>query len=150
MSLDLIVSAVARELDIPSLAINEHGVCSFVVDGRLEINLEQGVLDDSLHLYATVGRQPAGGLETFYAMLLEAQLFGKEVGSGMAFGLDKATGEILLGHKLRLSSLSEEAFLPLLEEFLNWAEHWTERLSGMQEDTLPTTELEGLGHFIRA
>lgn len=150
MSLDLIVSTVAQELNIPGLAINEHGVCAFVVDGRLEVNLEAGLLDDSLHLYCTVGRAPASGLEEFYAVLLEAQLFGKEVGPGMAFGLDRATGEILLGLKLRLPGLSAEAFLPMLEEFLNWAEHWSVRLSGTEEEVPAAAELESMGHLIRA
>ena len=150
MSFDLIVSAVAQELNLPDLSAHEGGVCQLVVEGSLEITLEAGVLDDSLHLYATVGSTPASGQAEFYAALLEAQLFGKEVGPGISFGLDKTTGEILLGQKLRLSSVTPESFLPVLGEFINWAEHWTERLRGLEPAASASSGLDSVSHFIRA
>ncbi len=152
MSLEQLLSALATELDLPDLVLNDNGTCQLTIDDKLSVTIEEAPQDDSAHVYATVGRAPDSDREEFFAALLEAQLFSREVGDGCTLGLDRATDEILLCRKLRLTNLDEAGFSSALTEFLNWSEHWLEKLAG---DITEPQEPEGDGftlneHFIRA
>ncbi|GEP43703.1 type III secretion system chaperone [Brevifollis gellanilyticus] len=152
MSLEQLLASLATELDLPDLALSENGTCQLTFDDKLSITIEQAPQEDSAHVYATVGRAPESDREDFFAALLEAQLFSREVGEGCTLGLDRSTDEVLLCRKLRLADLDEAGFSSALTEFMNWSEHWLEKLAG---DITGPQEPESDGftlndHFIRA
>lgn len=154
MSLDQLILTLATELQLPELSLNANGTCQLVMDDNLAITIEDAPLERSAHLYAKVASTPDTGREDFFAALLEAQLFGREVGEGCAFGYERATGEILLCRKISLGAVDESTFSQILTEFVNWAEHWSTKLSGSEEESTKS-ELSGDGfslheHFIRA
>jgi hypothetical protein len=129
MHLAELLQSLGERLRIEGLQLNDQGVCRLVIGESLEINIEHASVEDSVHVYAVLGKAPDFDREKFFAGLLEAQHFAREIGEGCAFGLDSATGEILLHRKMTVSNLTEETLQQALNEFVNWAEHWQEKLS---------------------
>lgn len=150
MSLALLLRTVATELDLPDLKLNSDGVCQLTVEGRLTLSIEDAPLEHSAHFYTVLIRAPDAGREEFFASLLDAQLFGREIGEGISFGFDRATGEILLCRKLTVAQLTPEAFSQALTEFINWAEHWQEKLSRQEPSAGSFSTAPVQEHFIRA
>ncbi len=155
MLLAELLREVAEDLGLPELTLNASGVCQVVVDGHLEVTLEEVPLEQSVHIYSAVASVPDSGREEYFASLLEAQLFGREIGEGAAFGFDRDAGDILLCRKLSLTDMDGERLAAALNEFVNWAEHWKTKLSSFtapefdrqdpfQRDTFSHE------HFIRA
>lgn len=135
MPLDELLAALAEKLQAPALSLNEAGVCRIVIGGKLGISMEKSAYDDAVIIYSLLGNVPAENREAFYARLLSAQLYSREIGEGCSFGLDEETGEIVLCRKLGLAGVDVDAFHAALSEFANWAEYWNERLA------LPEAEL---------
>ena len=132
MHLQNLLNSIARDLELPSLDLNPSGVCQFTVDGHMTVIIEEDSLENSVHLYAGVGRVPDYERELFYAELLQAQLFHREIGEGCALGLHAESGEIILCRKLGISNLDEASFSNNLSEFINWADYWMEKLNPLK------------------
>jgi hypothetical protein len=152
-SLDELLSAVSGQDGLPNLTTNDQGVCQFRVDDRLTITLEAIPQEPAAHLYTVLCHAGESGREDLFASLLEAHLFGRELGDGLAFGYDPATAEILLYRRLTAHEMSEEAFLAALSTFINWADHWSEKLTQGSDSTVPDQAMHQslpLDHLIRA
>lgn len=149
MSLDQLLRYVSQETGLPDLSLNSHGVCQFTVDDSIVITVEDAPLQSSAHFYSTIAHAPDSQRETLFATLLEAQLFGREIGEGSAFGFERSTGEILLCRTLRIDGVDNDGFAEALSEFIAWAEHWHSKLKGFSE-TSTTTVSEVPTFFIRA
>lgn len=151
MSSEELIAALAAEIQTPDLTLNAQGVCQFTIDGGLLINIEESKLEQRLHLYAEIASVPAVERETFYAGLLSAQLFGQEIGEGCSFGLDESSESILLCRSISSANQEPEDFIQAVEEFINWAEHWQQKLSGNAEaEESAAAEEEPRENFIRA
>lgn len=150
MSLSDLLLEVAESLGLPDLRLNPSGVCQ-LVDGALEVTLEEVPIERVVHLYSVVARVPDHDREAFYARLLEAQLFGREIGENMRFGLEAATQEVLLCQQLSLDGLEAASLISAISQMLNWAEHWQDRLGTPEDAAEMSPEVDpSLGHFIRA
>ena len=151
MPLNHLLASLPPELGLQELVSDAHGICELVIDHQLKVLLEEELQDQSLHLYSVVATVPDADAGTLLATLLEGQLFGREIGAGMAFGLDRATGDVLLWRKLSSEGLEPEAFNEALTEFINWAEHWQAKLSADAMDGSSLSEAATpTEHFIRA
>lgn len=153
MSFETLVASVGEALNISDLRLNENKVCEFTVDERLTVSIEASTFDDAAHFYALVTRALETGREEFYAQLLEAQLYNRELGEGIAFGLDQETGEISLNRKLSLAGVENESFLAALNEFVNWADYWQQKLADPNASVAQPTSDENAfssANFIRA
>ena len=150
MSLDQLLRHVFEDLGIPELALNGHGVYQITTEEGVIVSIEDAPLEGSAHFYATIATAPDMDREALFSTLLEAQLFGSEVGEGLAFGFERSSGEILLCRKLRIDSIDPEPFGLALNEFIAWAEHWQKKLA--QLDTTPVSDvsMEQSMHFLRA
>lgn len=126
--LENLISAIAEQYKIEGLRMNENGVCKMLVEGRLEIYIEDAPMDQRAHMYCMIARAPESQVQAFYETLLGAQLFGREMGMGCCFGLSKETGELFLNRTIRPEGMSEEDFVEALSEFINWADHWSLKL----------------------
>ena len=134
MHLSDLLQALGQSLKVDGLELNDRGVCRLLLDGKLELNIEHAPVEDAVHLYSTLGKAPDVERESFFASLLEAQHFAREIGEGCAFGLDASTGDVLLHRKLSVGDLNEETFYQALNEFANWGDHWRAKLSGEHSD----------------
>ncbi|GAA5149638.1 hypothetical protein GCM10023213_47610 [Prosthecobacter algae] len=151
MSLSEILASLPPELGLQDLASDANGICELAVDDRLKILIEEEPQTLSLHLYSVVASVAEMDAVPAFATVLEAQLFGREIGEGMAFGLDQATSEIVLWRKMYSGNLEPDTFAEALTEFINWAEHWQTRLGteGMSHSDL-NLESTANEFFIRA
>lgn len=150
MSLEQLVQGLAEETGIQNLELNRHGLCQFTLDGGLTVTLEDAPPERCAHVYAVIARVPETGVEELYATLLSAQLFGRGTGDGCAFGLDRATGEILFCTRMFPQDLDAPAFSATLNEFINWAEHWRSTLAEQPEPAASEAADSMPSHLIRA
>ena len=150
MSLHQLLRHVSEDLGIPELALNSNGVCQINVDEGVTLSIEDLPSDGSAQIYATVANASQSERETLFSTLLEAQLFGREIGDGMAFGLERSSGDILLCRKIRVDGADPEAFGMVLNEFVAWAEHWQKKLSQLDTDPVADVSSEHSMHFLRA
>lgn len=149
MTLALLVQQLADHLPLPGLSLNEQGVCQIRVEGSLTLTLEEVPGQDLAHVYAVLAPLPSSGpdREGVLLALLGGQLFGRELGAGLSFGVDEAAGEILLQSTLTPSMMDVGMLNLALGEFASWAGHWQARL-GTPSGGEPRLD-EGLA-FVRA
>lgn len=150
MSLDQLLRHVSTELGLPDFRLNANGVCQFTVDDGVVITIEDAPLERSAHFYSTIASVPDSQRDTLFATLLEAQLFGREIGEGSAFGFERSAGEILLCRKIRIDAVEADAFAEALSEFIAWAEHWQSKLKEFTETPSIASNEEATQFFIRA
>src|SRR4051812_46444740 len=116
MDLKDLVEQLAGALKIDGLSLDENRMAAITVD-ELKITIEGTPLDDAVLFYSVVATLPEGGRETFYEMLLEAQLFFREMGEGSCLGVDVAAAEVVLCRKLNLAEIDVARFQSALNEF---------------------------------
>lgn len=151
MSLAHLIHSLAAELQLPALSLSPNGSCQIVIDSKMAVTIEDASLERCVHFYATVGLAPASSLSEFFATLLEAQLFGREIGEGCSFGYARTTSEIVLCRKLSLAGMTESEFAQAMTEFINWTEHWSDKLSQVEPPDRPAGDgFTHHEHFIRA
>ena len=144
-SLDTFVAHVGSLLNSPGLHLNQHRICRFTLDEKLEVAIEECNPPDAAHCYAVIAQLPASGRERIYTSMLEGQLFGAQIGDGMRFGLDSVEGEVLIERRISLQGLDNGEFTAALEEFVNWAFFWTDKLQPMLEpDQYPAADAPAL------
>lgn len=151
MQLHQLIASLPAELDLPTLTPDDQGLCGFTIDDRFQVTLEEDPLEQVLHLYSVMTQMPEVNASPLLGRLLEAQLFGREIGEGMAFGYDRETGEILLCRRLPMADLEADRFGEVLTEFINWADHWHSELREGQDPAVQAGENEAVpGHFLKA
>jgi len=135
-----------------SLALDDAGLARIIVDGSLPVDFELDEANERLLVYAVIGILPPGGArEQLFEELLGANLFGAQTGPCFP-AFDRERNETLLWF-----ALGEDAHLDAaataLENLVQQAEHWRDRLAGLQGGApaaaaaAPTTVLDG---FVRA
>lgn len=148
MSLESLVEELGAALQVAGLALNENRMAALQI-GSLKVTLEGTPLDDAVLIYSPVGALPESGRESLYATLLTAHLYYQEMGEGCCLGVDSVSGEIVLSRRLSLAGVDAGRLQEVLNEFVNWAEHWTSRLSADGSgDTEESSDQEMTG-FIR-
>ncbi|MBF5005831.1 type III secretion system chaperone [Diaphorobacter caeni] len=121
-----------------AIAFNEQGVASFDVDGQLVMQLERVRDDRALQLYAGVGLVPAMHREALYRQALEANLFGGETRDSV-LSIDPDSNELMLSQLVQPSVVSDHDFVALLDDFIEVALRWQERLKAIRWQ-LPTSD----------
>ncbi|WP_050030156.1 type III secretion system chaperone [Verrucomicrobium sp. BvORR034] len=130
MNFEDLLDLTAQELGLESLAPADTGVAALRVDDQLTVLMEKSPFNhETVAVYASLGSAPASGREAFFEVLLEAQLFDSEVAPGTSFGLLRETGEVFLNRSYALANASAEEFVEVLNQFVNWAVHWKQRLA---------------------
>lgn len=145
------IAELGREIGIPDLELDEYGYCCFML-GEHVVNIET---DDNgiIFLYSNIGDLPEKGREAFYEMLLNANYFCQQTAGG-TLGVDSQADIVLYMMQAHESSLDGTAFLQMLENFINTAVTWSERIkdfsseasgsSGKDRERLePGTEFQG-------
>jgi hypothetical protein len=134
-SLQVMLRDFGEGLGLPDFGLDEYGFSSLVIDEIL-LNLETDESNESIMIYANVGKIPVEGSLEFYELLLEADFFSKGT-AGATLGIDKRANIVILAYLLPTNGLSLHRFHRTIENFTNMAEWWSEKIAafGSQEPT---------------
>ncbi|EXJ15660.1 type III secretion system chaperone [Imhoffiella purpurea] len=137
MTFDELTRSLSDRLGLPDLAANREGMIRLAFAGDVEVDIEPEADGDALHIYTRLGPQTED--PEVLARLLAANLFGRETG-GAVIALDDFLKELLLARTFALGTLDADAFLAALEEFVNYAELWRDRLASGDLTRYPERE----------
>lgn len=143
----LLLADLGGLVGISSLALNEKGQCTLVVDERIEIGLSFNDGDDSMIVASVVGRMPAEAASDVYAMLLDANFFWRGTG-GATLGVERDSGAIVLVEPVALPGLQIGRLEARLGGFVKAAREWTDRLSAPTDVSEATAETFKAGDII--
>src|SRR5262245_1513227 len=149
MALDKLLETLSERTKNADITLGPLGTCRLLVDGKIGLTIEKTQTGDGAILYCVVANVPEVGREQFYLRLLRAQLFYAEIGEGCAFGVDPATNEVLLNRRVAFEGMTGDRFYAVVNEFVNWAEHWQNQLSGDQmPEPIDSGSLESMHQFL--
>jgi hypothetical protein len=121
-----LMRALGADVGIPDLALDEAHCCTLAFDSVV-VNFELDESSGQLFFYANLGPMPAAGSRV-YEQLLEGNLLWKDTG-GATLSLDREGSRVMLHQGLPAERLSEVDFKAAVEQFVNVAEAWTQRVS---------------------
>jgi hypothetical protein len=129
MTIDDILSQLGSRMGLPDLRLDEGRACQLIFDGRVAVDIEAPPDEGGLvFLHSTVGIVRPEGHEALFQQLLEANLFGRGTG-GAVLSVDGQRCEILLHRSLQIRQIDFSDFADALEQFIQYASHWMERLA---------------------
>jgi len=128
------MQVIAEALSLPGLAFSDEGVCSVLIPGELELQLEWDEVSEQLVLLAPVGQlgdDPDGVLSR--ALLGANFLFSGTRGETLS--VEPGTRNIFLCAARSFGPSSEAALIDWLAGFVDTAQHWRVRL--LNQDRAP-------------
>ncbi len=144
------ITELGRQIGLPSLSLNDAGLCRVVFDTTLVVDLESMNDGRTLHLSAVVAPLDTDVQgEGFYAALLEANLLGVATG-GAHFSISMADQEVLFERALDMEGLDFTGFSQAVESFVNHLEGWKEKLDGLDASVPLATDDLSAGFVMRA
>ena len=133
-------------IGMPELELDEENRCNLMFD-EVAVSFELSPDEASVFLYSYLGDVASNDSKAVFAALLDANyLFRGTMGATM--GVDEASGRVVMIRSEDLSTLRLSRFQSLVEEFVNLAELWQNRLADFPADTAqqstPATPVEAL------
>ena len=133
-------------IGMPELELDEENRCNLMFD-EVAVSFELSPDEASVFLYSYLGDVVSNNSRAVFAALLDANyLFRGTMGATM--GVDGASGRVVMIRSEDLSTLRLSRFQSLVEEFVNLAELWQNRLADFPADTAqqspPATPVEAL------
>lgn len=111
-------AAVIGQAEMPT---DERGICSFLVDGTVPVNIGRDPGRDGLVLFAPLGAPPAEHRGTWQVRMLRANGAG---GAAYMFGMAPASDTAVVSSHRPLAALSGAALASWVGEFVEVARHW--------------------------
>lgn len=99
------------------------GACSLQFDKKITINIEHDRNTGTAQAYCEVSRVPATHKDAFFAVLLQAHMFGTAT-DGCMFGFDPNQHHVILFKTLPLDLLDNTAAISQLEALVNQSIRW--------------------------
>lgn len=121
-----LIKGFAGQVGLSDHIPTKDGSCRFDIDG-MAVNFVEVPETRQLLTWAEVGEPPLEGRERLYAVLMEAMFMGRSTG-GATFALNPESGSIQLFRLDPLKLLDQDAFLTMLEKFVNVLEQWRKML----------------------
>ncbi|MVW70498.1 type III secretion system chaperone [Bordetella sp. 15P40C-2] len=109
------------------------GACSIEFDNRVTINIEYDKAQAVAQVYCIAGRAPTVQRDAFFAMLLQAHMFGTAT-DGCMFGFAPQNEEIILFKTIALGELDTATAIKQLESVVNQSIRWTAYLPELLDD----------------
>lgn len=127
MNIRDVLKELGLQMGLDNLKLDENRVCRLVFDKEFAVDIEASEDEKIVHIYAKVVSAPPEKREEFYALLLEANLFGKGTGGAM-FALDQTQNDVYLCRALSMESTDYQDFVNVLETFVNHLEAWVKKI----------------------
>ncbi len=121
-----VLSEFGTSIGIPGLEPDAEHRCNLMFDD-VAVSFELGAGEESLYIYALLGPVPETGAEAVYADLLRANYVLDDTG-GSTLGVDPETGGIVLIRSERLDALRLGTFETVVQDFVDAAERWMQRI----------------------
>lgn len=134
-----LLSDFGNTIGIPDLRADSSGICMLAFDD-IEVVIQHIQDGDMLLLYGYLGPIPPDNQSTLFEYLLSANSFFRDTG-GSTIGIDKTTNAIGLHIAYPISALENQSFENLLENFVNMAESWIDKI-----DRFPAILNETVSH----
>lgn len=125
-SMQNLLCEFGASVGIPSLALDEDNRCNLVFDD-IAVSFELSKAEESFYLYSYLGDAPGENREKVYAMLLDANYIFRHT-RGATLGMEDASKKIILIREYRLERMRLADFESLVEEFVNLAEYWKQKI----------------------
>lgn len=130
-------SSVPRHIaTLPDLHRDEVGrlATAFMdMDSKLRENIHHDKSKGITHAYCMLSNAPATHRDAFFAMLLQAHMFGAAT-DGCMFGFEPQQDQVILFKTISLSDLDSPAAIAQLEALVNQAGRWSAYLPHLIED----------------
>jgi len=135
-----LIALFGQETGVP-LALGESGTLGLAFDAGLTVQLEHDPGADALHCYVVLGRLPADATQggALLRQLLQANAFCRDT-DGATFGLDEATGDIILSRRLELARADTAWLQATLESMVAVAQAWQPRLAAAATTPAPAAD----------
>lgn len=134
-----LIAAFAQSNGQESLPIDEQGVCSFVVDHTLPVNLAAAGGGEELVVFAPLGRVP----EADRTQWLTRMLVANGAGAGMyRLGLAPGSSSAVLSARRPLAGLDDAELTRWLGEFVSVARAWMGALAAQTPPPAPVAPAE--------
>ena len=127
MNIRDVLKELGSQMGLDNLKLDENRVCRLVFDKEYAVDIEASEDEKIVHIYARGVSVPPEKREEFYALLLEANLFGKGTGGAM-FALDQTQNDVYLCRALAMDSTDYQDFVNVLESFVNHLEAWAKKI----------------------
>ncbi|MBF0099433.1 MAG: type III secretion system chaperone [Desulfobacterales bacterium] len=132
------ITDFGKNIGLPELTFDENGYLCLMFDDVV-VNIEAMFETEQLFFYTNIGEIPHENKEAFYEMLLTANYFFKETAGG-TIGIDKNANIISLAYQLPFTSLTTNKLEKTVENFINVAENWINKIKTFQhQETMPSS-----------
>jgi hypothetical protein len=123
------------------LKLDRNRVCAVVFDDQLTVEFEAppSAAHALVMTCRVAGRVPVEQREEVYALLLQANLFGRGT-AGAALAIDQTREEIVLQRTLWLDQVDFQDLMNALESLLQYGLAWVERLMAFNAARAPRLE----------
>ncbi|MFI0347706.1 MAG: type III secretion system chaperone [Chthoniobacterales bacterium] len=129
---------LGKSVGLPDLKPGSQGLCSLRFDDRVTIDLECNEDSGALIFSSIVGTLAPHEAESFYPLLLEANLLWAGTG-GATLGVDPATLSVFMCYQEKITGMEFLRFQELLKGFSDTALYWNQRLGEGPAGTAGTT-----------
>lgn len=127
----LVALGLDRRLDLA--AATKAGACSIGFENKVTITIEHDQERGIAQTYCIVARAPATHRDAFFAMLLQAHLFGTATDE-CYFGFAPQHDDVLLFKSIPLRELNTEQAVKHLESIVNQSLRWAAYLPPLLDD----------------
>ena len=124
---------VGQSLGFPELEPDDLGSCTFLIDEKIEVNLQREE-DGSALIHACVGTLiPERRNQEVLEKLLESNLFyfWREA-EAETLSLDPASGMIFLAKRIPAARVRADLLEKSFDGFMTTAEYWIKKIEGCQ------------------
>ncbi len=131
-----LLAAFGRTLTVDGLKLgDEDNSCVLLFDGDLALNIEYDVPAERLVFSIYLDRLTNQPSEPLLRELLAANLYWIG-GGGATLCLESATGALLMLYASRVTELDDARFERVVENMLDMAERWRERIAAHRTGTV--------------
>lgn len=134
---DRLMTELGATLQVPGLALDESGAVALSIDETISLRIVHDAQSGDMLLSATLGGVAATPARQARALSASFCWTGAD---GAVFGLDKASGQLVLQRHCPGASLDLKSLTAALESLVNHTESWTKLLGEITDAPAPSAE----------
>jgi len=138
-----LVASLGQTLTIADLHLSDtNNSCTLLFDHNLVLNIEFDPQTENLVLSSYLKDIPESGAEPLLRELLGANLYWHRT-QGATLCLEESTNGVVLVYAHNVADLDGAKFERVIENFVNQAESWADRITKALGETPPAAGLDG-------